>query len=66
MAEKVSSIKIITISTDSRSRLQKFLKKTFELPVVIPLGIQKYFPHFELPHTVIIDKNGIVKSYNSR
>ncbi|MDI9858217.1 TlpA family protein disulfide reductase [Flectobacillus roseus] len=59
------TIKIITISTDGKSRLQKFLHtKSLELPVVMDsLGeYRKYFPHFELPHTVIIDQKGFVKS----
>lgn len=61
-------LKVITIASDSRSRLQKFLKnKPIGLPIVLDSTDQyeKYFPHRGIPHTVIIDRNGIVSAIPS-
>lgn len=61
-------LKVITIASDSRSRLQKFLKnKPIGLPIVLDSTDQyeKYFPHRAIPHTVIIDRNGIVSAIPS-
>jgi peroxiredoxin len=62
------NLKVITIASDSRSRLQKFLKnKPIGLPIVLDSTdkYEKYFPHRAIPHTVIIDKNGIVSAIPS-
>jgi thiol-disulfide isomerase/thioredoxin len=62
------NLKVITIASDSRSRLQKFLKNK---PIGLPIALdsidkyEKYFPHRAIPHTVIIDKNGIVRAISA-
>lgn len=62
------NLKVITIASDSKGRLQKFLKNK---PIGLPIALdsidkyEKYFPHRAIPHTVIIDKNGIVRAISA-
>ena len=58
-------LKVITIASDSKSRLKKFLKnRPMGLPIVLDSTdkYENYFPHRGIPHTIIIDKNGIVSA----
>ena len=58
-------IQIITITDESEVRIKKFLDKMkMNLPVVIDKkrDLVKYFPHRTIPHTIVIDKSGIIKA----
>jgi uncharacterized protein (TIGR03435 family) len=60
-----SSIQIITITDESPERIEKFLsKRKVNLPIAIDIDrkLSDYFPHRSIPHTVIIDKDGIIKA----
>ena len=61
----VNEIKIITVTDESEERINKFLqKRKMSLPIVIDKErkLASEFPHRSIPHTVIIDENGIVKA----
>jgi thiol-disulfide isomerase/thioredoxin len=58
-------IQIITVTDDPLARIQKFVEKQgLKLPIVIDKDgkLAEYFPHRTIPHTVIIDKNGIIRA----
>jgi len=59
-----NDLQVITVSTDSEKRLEQFLKsfKT-SLPIVVDeqRKIGEVFPHRTIPHSVLIDKNGIIR-----
>ncbi|MFZ6663391.1 TIGR03435 family protein [Peijinzhouia sedimentorum] len=60
-----SELQIITITSDSNERILKFLEnRDMNLPIAIDPSrkIVEYFPHRSIPHTVVIDKNGIVQA----
>lgn len=60
-----SEIQIITITDESQERIEKFLqKRKVNLPIVLDTDgkLSEYFPHRSVPHTIIIDKNGIIKA----
>ena len=61
-------LQIITITSDPEERILKFLeKRTMTLPVVIDEKneLADHFPHRVIPHTVVIDKAGIVRAITS-
>lgn len=60
-----TDLQIITITDDSEERINQFLRKqSLSLPVVIDekRKLSLAFPHRSLPHTIVIDKTGIVKA----
>lgn len=60
-----ADLQIITITDESEDRIEKFLsKRKLNLPIAIDTKkeIASHFPHESIPHSVIIDKNGIVKA----
>ena len=63
-----SDLQVITITSDPAERIEKFLSKTpLKLPVVIDeqRKLAAVFPHRTIPHTIIIDKSGIVRAITS-
>ncbi len=60
-----NDIQIITITDDPEARINIFLEKSkMYLPIVIDEKrlLAKDFPHGTIPHTVVIDKSGIIKA----
>lgn len=60
-----NEVKIITITNESEERINKFLKKrNVSLPIVLDNDkkLAAAFPHRIVSHTVVIDKNGMVKA----
>jgi len=60
-----NDLQVITITTDSEKRIEQFLKKgKLNLPVAIDENgqLSTAFPHRVVPHTVLIDKEGIVRA----
>jgi len=60
-----NDLQVITITTDSEKRIEQFLKKgKLNLPVAIDENgqLNAAFPHRIVPHTVLIDKEGIVRA----
>jgi len=60
-----NDVQIITITDDPEARIKKFLdKREMKLPIVIDekRELAKDFPHRTIPHTVVIDKSGIIKA----
>jgi uncharacterized protein (TIGR03435 family) len=60
-----SEIQIITITDESRERIEKFLqKRKVNLPFALDADrkLSEYFPHRSVPHTIVIDKDGIIKA----
>lgn len=60
-----NDLTILTITDESEERINRFLKKrTLSLPVVIDTErkLATTFPHRIISHTVVVDKNGIVKA----
>jgi uncharacterized protein (TIGR03435 family) len=63
-----SDLQVITITSDPTERIEKFLsKKPLKLPVVIDeqRKLATVFPHRTIPHTIVIDKSGIVRAITS-
>ncbi|MFN8889700.1 MAG: redoxin domain-containing protein, partial [Cyclobacteriaceae bacterium] len=63
-----SDLQVITITSDPAERIEKFLsKKALKLPVVIDEQgkLATVFPHRTIPHTIVIDKSGIVRAITS-
>lgn len=59
-------IEIITISPEKKERLEKFIKKSnTSLRIVSDSAHTVNFKYKIIPHTIIIDKNGIVKGITS-
>ncbi len=58
-------LKIITITSDSETRIGKFLEK-FRTNLAIAIdnenALAKIFPHRSIPHTILIDKKGIIRA----
>ncbi len=58
-----NQLEIVSISTESRTRLEKYVANTnTKLKIAIDTIHQKKFPYRTIPHSIIIDKNGIVKA----
>ncbi|EKB48195.1 redoxin domain-containing protein [Cecembia lonarensis] len=58
-------LQIITITDDPEERINRFLeKREMNLPIVIDekRELAKVFPHRAIPHTVVIDKSGVIKA----
>ncbi|MBK7872496.1 MAG: TIGR03435 family protein [Saprospiraceae bacterium] len=59
-----NDLQVLTVSSDSEERLQQFLSK-FEtsLPIVVDDNrkIAALFPHRTIPHSVLIDQNGVIQ-----
>ena len=58
-------LQIFMVTSESEKRIETFLNKfSTNLPIVIDTNysIKRQFPHRIIPHTVIIDKNGIVRA----
>jgi len=58
-----NDLQVITIASDSEKRIAQFLsKRKLSLPVVIDEKneLATAFPHHIVPHTILIDKDGIV------
>lgn len=67
-AKYETALQVITITSDPADRIKQFLtKKPLKLPVVIDeqRTLAAVFPHRSIPHTVIIDKSGIIKAITS-
>jgi len=61
-----NKLEIISISTESRKRIEKYITNTnTKLKIAIDTLHQKEFPYRTIPHSIIIDKNGIVKAITS-
>lgn len=59
-------IEIITISHENRERLEKFIKSSqTSLKLVSDTTHTKSFKYKRIPHSIIIDKNGIVRAITS-
>lgn len=59
-------IEIITISSENQQRLEKFIKSSkTSLRVVSDTTHTKNFKYKVIPHSIIIDKNGIVRAITS-
>ncbi|MDO7849464.1 redoxin domain-containing protein [Hymenobacter sp. M29] len=66
----LADLQVVGISTDSETRLQKFLAKR---PVAVPLAsapdpaqdLNRWFPHRIISHTVVVDKNRRVVAITS-
>lgn len=59
-----NDLQIITITNDREERIKRFLEnRSMKLPVAIDESkeITQIFPHGVIPHTVVIDKSGIIK-----
>jgi uncharacterized protein (TIGR03435 family) len=58
-------LKIITVTSDNEARIIKFLTK-FKTNLSIALDTTdefgKIFPHRSIPHTLLIDKKGVIKA----
>lgn len=56
-------LEIITISSENRERLEKFIKSTnTNLRIVSDTTHSSNFKYKVIPHSIIIDKNGIVRA----
>jgi peroxiredoxin len=61
-----NKIEIITISSEKKERLEKFIESSnTSLRIVSDTVHNKNFKYKVIPHTIIIDKNGIVKGITS-
>lgn len=61
-------LQVITITDDSEKRIEQFLsKRKLAFPVVIDekRELAKIFPHRIIPHTIVINKQGIVQAITS-
>ncbi|MEY8847289.1 redoxin domain-containing protein [Psychroserpens sp. XS_ASV72] len=60
------NIEIITVSNESNERLEKFIKSSkTSLRVVSDTTHSEFFKYKVIPHSIIIDKNGIVRAITS-
>lgn len=60
-----NDITIVTVTNEPEERIRTFLqKRNTSLPIILDGDGQltSTFPHRSLPHTVVIDKNGIVRT----
>jgi len=60
-----NDLKILTVTDDPEERISKFLaKRNVALPIVMDTDrvLAAQFPHRLIPHTVVIDKNGIIRA----
>lgn len=58
-----NEIEIITVSTDSKKNLNRYIKNTqTTLRVAFDTTHHKMFNYKYIPHAVLIDKNGVVKA----
>jgi uncharacterized protein (TIGR03435 family) len=60
-----ADLKIITTTRDDAARITKFLTKfKTNLPIAIDIEDEfgKIFPHRSVPHTILIDKQGVIKA----
>ncbi|MFN3784567.1 MAG: redoxin domain-containing protein [Spirosomataceae bacterium] len=60
-----NEIQIITLTDDPEERIKRFLdRREMRLPIVIDeeRKLANEFPHRAIPHTVVIDKWGVVKA----
>jgi len=60
-----NNLQIITITEESEERIKAFLsKRQLSLPIVIDdkRELSSLFPHRIIPHTVVIDKSGIIRA----
>jgi hypothetical protein len=60
-----SDLQIITITDESEERILKFLqKRPLSLPVALDADrkLANEFPHRTIPHTIVIDKQGMVSA----
>lgn len=63
-----NEIQIITVTDDPEERIKRFLdKRKMSLPIVIDeeRKLANEFPHRAIPHTIVIDKLGVVKAITS-
>lgn len=57
------ALEIITVSTDSKENLNRYIKSTnTPLRVAFDTTHLSTFPYRYIPHTILIDKNGIVQA----
>ncbi len=55
-------IEIITVSSENKERLEKYIKRSgTSLRIASDTMHTKYFNYKVIPHTILIDKNGIVR-----
>lgn len=63
-----NDLQVITVTDDTEDRIKKFLKtKKMALPIAFDAdgSLAGYFPHRQIPHTIVIDKKGVVKAITS-
>ncbi|HMQ00865.1 MAG TPA: redoxin domain-containing protein [Cyclobacteriaceae bacterium] len=63
-----NDLQIITVTNEPLERIEKFLqKKSLSLPIVLDTdrSIATHFPHRMLPHTIIIDKQRVIRVVGS-
>lgn len=63
-----NELQVLTITAETEERIKRFLKKSkLSLPIVIDTAriIGKQFPHRTIPHTVVLNKEGIIKIVSS-
>lgn len=61
-------LQVLTITYETEERIKRFLKKSeLSLPIVIDTSriIGKQFPHRTIPHTVLLNREGIIKVVSS-
>jgi thiol-disulfide isomerase/thioredoxin len=61
----LNDLQIITITSDPEVRIKRFLEnRKTSLPIVIDekKEFSEVFPHWVIPHTVLIDKSGLIKT----
>ena len=59
-------LEIITISTEKKERLEKFIKSSnTSLRIVSDTSHSIHFKYKVIPHSIVIDKNGIVRALTS-
>lgn len=59
---------VMIVTNEDKTRIQKFLsKRSTKLPITIDTErkLNNLFPHRIIPHTVVIDKEGVVKLVSS-
>ncbi len=56
-------LEVITISSESKERLNKFIKSSnTSLRIAIDTTHRNHFKYKTIPHSIVIDKNGIVRA----
>lgn len=57
-------LQVITVTDETEERIKRYLSNnTMKLPIVIDTSrsIGSIFPHIVIPHTILIDKSGVIR-----